>query len=117
MFGAERRAFKRPAEESLIRGQERTGVNSKELIETQESRAQEALQNFRLIAMLQGEGSFSKIVEEADANVQIEIAIGIIHSVPFVVKYIPDHLTEVAEQAGFIVAVAEAMSEVDKNLN
>ena len=117
MFQPERRAHNRPEEERMIRAQERRGMNSSEIIESQKERAEEALKNFRLIAALQGESMFKKITLEHNADVQIELASSVIHAVPFVLKYIPDHLSELPEQAGFIVAVAKTMSEPDQNVH
>ncbi len=108
MFGSEK-AFRRPQESAVIAMEKRVGRNSNELINSQETRAKEALENdTSLIKVLQGERAFNTIKNLDSADQQLDAAAAIIKKTPFITKYIPDHLTEPEEQAGFLVAVVLA---------
>lgn len=111
------RILKREGEEKMIRDEERTPLTPDELIETQQERAHEAVSNYRLIAILQGEHFFERTQREHDLSQQLRIALSLLRNTPFVQQYLPAHIQEPEYQAALLVGIAKEMAASEKNYN
>lgn len=115
MKGPEGTRLFRGAEDNLARKEE--GKGGAELIFSHMRMAQEAVMSSQLIAGLQGENFFGAIKSSRSPEEKLSVAVRTLNNSPFLSKLLPNHLTDVREQAAYLVACAQQMNNVQYKMN
>jgi hypothetical protein len=107
----------RTADSRMIRQEERHISDPESLIESEAEKAQRIVTNSKLMAVLQGEEYFRLIQKETDSARRLKLALGILKSIPFIIKLLPPEITEDNHQAALIVGIANAIQEDQATLH
>ena len=105
------------ADVRMIRNQENLGSDAEALISAESLLAETIADNTRLVAALRGEEYFTTIQNEQNPDKQIGLALAILRNTPYIVKYLPPHITEEGHRAALVVGIAKALKESTQRMN
>ncbi len=105
------------ADAKLIRQEESQKPRAEVLISAESALAETIVNNTNLVSVLNGEELFASIQQQPDANKQLSWATMILRNTPFIIKYLPPHVTEEDHRSALIVGIAKSLKESAQRMN